>query len=66
MDKLHDIPKAFPDTDRIVKPQTKEERKECLRKLLDAMLYFNDINKKEYKEMYKKGIKDIEEEFSTK
>ena len=66
MDKLHDIPKAFPDPDRKVRPQTKEERKESLKKLLDAMLFFNDINQEEYKKMYKKGVKDIEEEFSTK
>ena len=65
-DKIHDIPKAFPDNSRKVKPQTKEERLESMKQLLDIMLHFKDIDKKTYKKMYEEGKKEIEKEFSTK
>lgn len=65
-DKLHDIPKAFPDNERKVKPQTKEERKESLKKLLNIMLELQEIDKNTYEEMYKEGIEEIEKEFNTK
>lgn len=65
-DKIHDIPKAFPDNSRKVKPQTKEERLESMKQLLDIMLQFKDIDKKTYKKMYEEGKKEIEKEFSTK
>lgn len=65
-DKIHDIPKAFPDNKREVKPQTKEERLESMKQLLDIMLQFKDIDKKTYEKMYEEGKKEIEKEFSTK
>ena len=61
-DKLHDIPKAFP-VDIKVKNQTKEERKQSAKELLDIMLSFGDITKDEYKEELNKMILEIEEEF---
>ena len=65
-DKIHDIPKAFPDNSRKVKPQTKEERLESMKQLLDIMLHFKDIDKKTYEKMYEEEKKEIEKEFSTK
>lgn len=65
-DKIHDIPKAFPDNKRKVKPQTKEERLESMKQLLDIMLHFKDIDKKTYEKMYEEEKKEIEKEFSTK
>lgn len=66
IDKMHDIPKAFPDKESKVKPQTKEERLGNMKKLLDIMLQFKDIDKKTYEKMYKEEKEKIEQEFSTK
>lgn len=65
-DKMHDIPRAFPDSERKVKSQTKEERIKSLEQLLNVMLEFKDIDKKQYEEIYVKELEKIEEEFSTK
>lgn len=65
-DKIHDIPRAFPDGERKVKPQTKEERIKSLEQLLNVMLEFKDIDKKQYEEIYVKEVEKIEEEFSAK
>ena len=63
-DKLHDIPKAFP-VDIKVKKQTKEERKQSAKELLDIMLSFGDISKDEYETELNKTIIEIEEEFEN-
>ena len=63
-DKLHDIPKAFP-VDIKVKKQTKEERKQSAKELLDIMLNFGDISKDEYETELDKTIIEIEEEFEN-
>lgn len=63
--KLHDIPKAFPVNIK-VKKQTKEERKQSAKKMLDMMLYFGDISKKDYELELNKMELEIEKEFSTK
>ncbi len=63
-DKLHDIPKAFP-VDIKVKKQTKEERKQSAKELLDIMLSFGDISKEEYETELNKMIIEIEEEFEN-
>lgn len=63
-DKLHDIPKAFP-VDIKVKKQTKEERKQSAKELLDIMLSFGDLSKDEYETELNKTIIEIEEEFEN-
>ena len=63
-DKLHDIPKAFP-VDIKVKKQTKEERKQSAKELLDIMLSFGDLSKDEYETELNKTIIEIEAEFEN-
>ena len=61
-DKLHDIPKAFP-VDIKVKKQTKEERKQSTKELLDIMLEFGDISKEEYDILFNEEMNKLEEEY---
>lgn len=63
-DKLHDIPKAFPMNIK-VKKQTKEEKKQSAKELLDIMLSFGDISKVEYENELNKIILEIDEEFEN-